>query len=315
MKFTRLNKDKMLYDINCHYRRCSDNFSEGWDEAYSHRLSEENQHDQMLRERQSKSEVLPFIRNNIPNNKDIKILELACGVANYSMELIENGYDVWLSDYSQILVDKILKPNLSRSGRDPEKAFAADMTDLSNLKAEYDVVVLVGAVYEHRDAAIPEKTYKEIQKVLKPGGLFLHVLNKYKNGIYSLLDYLPVRVFKNLFFLPLGLKELLRQRLSYISTLRRVLSKPPMALPSLKATVFWFYGEEDIKRMLTNSGFQIEKIEFMDTDIGIGCLFPFAFNGNKSELNKIGKAIKSVCNGNYRLLSGKIGFVCRKITT
>lgn len=124
-----------------------------------------------------------------------RVLDLGGATGVYSFPLAEKGYDVYLADLSETLVQK---------ARAKDKAGllkGCDVVNATNLgryqDAFFDVVLALGPFYHLTDAAERSRAVKEIARVLKPGGLVLAAFIPYLAGSVAIVDryvYNPAQV-------------------------------------------------------------------------------------------------------------------------
>lgn len=218
------------------------------------------------------SEYLSFVdnifettgRSSVPDRKKIRVLELGCGSGPLGSHLLDLGYSVDFSDYSEILVKRLT----SEFGY---TAFAADCSNLSMVDNEtYDVVLLAGVVYESDDYSFPSRIYAEVNRVLKPHGVFIHFLNTYKSVLCG-IRFSPIILF---------LEKLKRVNSSITrpivmlkknSLIRRCFGKAPIQ----KSVHNWQYHPDDIVEMLSANNFEMEKIKPLGIEAGMFQFVPF----------------------------------------
>ena len=192
-------------------------------------------------------EYINFIKRSLEITKiaeqkpreNLSILELGCGSGPLGAKMIDWGYSVEFSDYSDVLIERLRKEF-------GYKAFTADCRDLSFAKDNsYDVVLLAGTVYNFENYYSAEKVYSEINRILKSRGVFIHFLNQYLSSIDKIYSS---RLAQNIKwnFNPLNL-------IKKTNFLRRVLGKPP----AKKSHHFWRYPPEEIQGMLCSNNFEM----------------------------------------------------------
>ncbi len=118
-------------------------------------------------------DVTLFINNSTKNlRKNVKILDIGCGSGRHSIHLFNNGF----KDLSAIDLSLQGINNLKKNC--PEiKTSVADATNLPFGDNSYDIVVMVGIVYEIPEIRLHDRLFSEIMRVLKPGGKLLFVNN------------------------------------------------------------------------------------------------------------------------------------------
>ena len=231
--------------------------SDDWDKRYREaNLAEEQKNARM------DIEYLNFMEHAFKETgvadrqKDgVSIIELGCGSGPLGAHLLDLGYNVDFSDYSEVVVDRLSKEF-------GYKAFTADCTNLSNIEDEsYDVIILAGTVYNFEDYNMPNKIYTEFYRVLKPGGVFVHFLGEVKtpvtflrSKVYNLRWVLnPVVVVKSNNFV------------------RKIFKKEPLK----KYILFWLYHSTEIKKMVKNCNFSLIEMKHFQIEAGLCRLLPF----------------------------------------
>ena len=128
---------------------------------------------------------LDIILNNIKSlgkePHETKILDLGCGVGNYTMELFNRGYDMTAADYSQNMLD-VLKNKIVAINSDDNRTINTFTIDLKNLPDSkeyygYDVVI-VNQVIHHlndfdQDFCHLKNVFRFINEILVHDGLFI----------------------------------------------------------------------------------------------------------------------------------------------
>ena len=98
----------------------------------------------------------------------LEILDDGAGAGFFSILLARLGHQVTSIDYSQGMVEKI-KENLADRGL-PSNALQMDAQALDFADASFDAVVQRNVMWNLDD---PARAYREIARVLKPGGVFI----------------------------------------------------------------------------------------------------------------------------------------------
>jgi ubiquinone/menaquinone biosynthesis C-methylase UbiE len=120
---------------------------------------------------------LEIIREYLPKNKDIKILDAGGGIGRISIPLSKMGYKVILLDISRTAL------NFARKKAEEEEVFdkiefvEGDVCDLKFDSNYFDFVIALRDVINY--SPNPKKAAKELIRVLKPEGyLIVSVSNK-----------------------------------------------------------------------------------------------------------------------------------------
>lgn len=120
--------------------------------------------------------------NNFILKKNGKILDVGCGPGNYCQTLAKMGFNVYGVDFSKEMI-KIAK------SRDNENQINYKQSNIYNLPFQnnyFDMLICIGVFQTVQDY---KRAFKEIYRVIKPGGNFyLNTLNK--NAIKYLLKNL-----------------------------------------------------------------------------------------------------------------------------
>ncbi len=102
-----------------------------------------------------------------------KILDLACGDGRLSIPLAEAGYNVVGVDYSEYQINKA-RERATHSKADHSVEFVQGDMRFLNLKEKFDAVIIMFSsfgYFEDEDDHI--KTLVQVEKALKPGGIFI----------------------------------------------------------------------------------------------------------------------------------------------
>ena len=127
-----------------------------------------------------------------------KILDLGGATGVYAFPLAEKGYQVYLADLSERLID-IAREKKAQSGTD--NLIACDVVnaiDLSIYDNEmFDVVLLFGPLYHLLDDTERAKCIEEVHRVLKKHGMVFASFIPYLSGSIAIVDryfYAPNQV-------------------------------------------------------------------------------------------------------------------------
>lgn len=132
-----------------------------------------------------------FIKQYIPENKEIEIVDIGCGTARHIAELYANGYkNVYGFDFSQILIRQALNSHPELENR----VFTKDVRNLKLTKKADVILCLYDVIGSFPTPSENLKIIKTAKRNLKKGGLFIcSVMNmelteslcKYKFDIYK----------------------------------------------------------------------------------------------------------------------------------
>lgn len=99
------------------------------------------------------------------------VLDLGGGAGAYSFPLAAEGYEVYLADLSEDLIEKAKKFGKTQDAC-PVAYDVRNATDLGAYRDEqFDVVIVLGPLYHLLEEAERKQCVSEIRRVLKPGGL------------------------------------------------------------------------------------------------------------------------------------------------
>lgn len=121
---------------------------------------------------------IPFILDEMPDEKTLRVLDVACGSGRHSVALASRGSDVTGFDSSEIMIAEANK--LASMQNVTASFFATDMMEFSEvIEGEYDLVLCLG----NSLALLPTfeditSVMNEVHTILKPNGRFIfQVLN------------------------------------------------------------------------------------------------------------------------------------------
>lgn len=107
-----------------------------------------------------------IIKNEI---KGKNILDAGCGTGHLTLELLQEGFNVVATDYSEELVD-FAKDMLNQAGFSSD-IFQLDLCDNETLKKEYFDTIICLDVIEHIDKDV--LALQNLTSALKPGGILI----------------------------------------------------------------------------------------------------------------------------------------------
>lgn len=110
------------------------------------------------------------VLENVP--KGGRILEMACGIGSVASCLSTLGYEVEAFDISVAAIERA-KQLAQNVGQPPEMFSLADQDSLSEMPdSSFDAVLAIG-LFRYLNRAQQEKAYRNINRILKPGGKFV----------------------------------------------------------------------------------------------------------------------------------------------
>ncbi len=120
------------------------------------------------------------------------ICDIGGGPGRYTIELLKQGYDVTLTDLSELFLD-FAKSQMDQRGLHAKQIIPADARDMSALETNaYDAVLLMGPLYHLPDAQDRQRVLSELKRILKPEGTalvaYLNAWGVVRTGITDFLD-------------------------------------------------------------------------------------------------------------------------------
>ncbi|MCW8916565.1 MAG: class I SAM-dependent methyltransferase [Magnetovibrio sp.] len=269
MKLFLKTEDNHLYIAHMRYKLPQQDYKERWDTTYAARPKEGGTNEFLDRESRA-SDVRTFIKDHIVekfgDRKDIKILDLGCGVGGHAFTLLEEGYDVHMSDFSSTLVNDYLKPKLKAEGHSEDRAFEGDARNMSSLESQYDLIFMVGVVPEFRDTSIPSEIYNEIHTKLNDDGLFIQVLGAYCNAEHQKYQNWVVRTLYNSISTLKDLPNIILQPIKSSNLVRKIFGKQAIEGASGFHLVFsyFLYQPVHIASRIEAAGFAVTDTQDLD---------------------------------------------------
>lgn len=108
---------------------------------------------------------LGIIEKNLPEGRNLRILDVGCGPGFFPVILGREGHDVTAVDYTEAMLDQA-RSNCAKYGVHAE-FFRMDAQNLDFPDGEFDVVISRNLVW---DLESPRRAYSEWMRVLRPGG-------------------------------------------------------------------------------------------------------------------------------------------------
>ena len=120
--------------------------------------------------------------------KKAKILDLGGAAGVYSFPLAEMGYEVYLADLSEDLINQAKEQNENRIN----KIKSCDVVNAIDLgiyeDSEFDVVLLFGPLYHLLEKSERKKCLNEVNRVLKDNGMIFASFIPYLSGSIAIID-------------------------------------------------------------------------------------------------------------------------------
>jgi|GEM_PF-1069271 len=168
-------------------------------------------------------EVTGFIDRHVDSlPRDARILDVGCGGGRHLVHLADKGFTNLVGlDLSIHGIRNLRRhrPNLD--------ALVGDATCLPYRDASFDLVVMVGIVYEIPDSSLHERVFAEIRRILRPGGKFIFINNS------------PYHLGERIYSLTQTLEQAARPRQTKFFV--------------------WRYTREDVKLLAQHTGLRIEE--------------------------------------------------------
>lgn len=121
--------------------------------------------------------------------KSATILDLGCGAGVYSFDLANNGYNVYLADLSEKLINEAIERKKKENTNNIVSIDVVNAIDLSIYDDNmFDVVLLFGPLYHLLEEDERNKCICEVNRVLKTDGLVFASFIPYLSGSIAILD-------------------------------------------------------------------------------------------------------------------------------
>lgn len=120
--------------------------------------------------------------------KKAKILDLGGGAGVYSFLLAELGYEVYLADLSENLIEQANEQNKTKE----KKIISCDVVNALDLSIyeneQFDVVLLFGPLYHLLEKEERKQCLNEVNRVLKSNGMIFASFIPYLSGSIAIMD-------------------------------------------------------------------------------------------------------------------------------
>jgi ubiquinone/menaquinone biosynthesis C-methylase UbiE len=126
---------------------------------------------------------LNFFKSIFKGNNIKRVLDLACGSGNYSLEFARWGLDVTGVDFEATMID-LAKKKAANAEIENVNFLVGDMRELADLQHPFDAIVCIGNSLVHllTDNDL-NKALNEMNRLLKPNGLLLLQILNYEHII------------------------------------------------------------------------------------------------------------------------------------
>lgn len=131
--------------------------------------------------------TMKILEEYLPSNGTI--LDLGGGAGAYSFPLAKKGYNVYLSDLSEDLINQAI---VQKQEENVDNLLSCDVVNAIDLNIyddnQFDVVLLFGPLYHLLEESEREKCLSEVNRVLKPGGKIFASFIPYLSGSIAIVD-------------------------------------------------------------------------------------------------------------------------------
>ena len=148
-----------------------------------------NEKDRLITDNSGKLEyemTMRILRNYLPQNA--KILDLGGAAGIYSFPLAEFGYEIYLADLSEDLINQAKEQNENKINK-IKSCDVVNAVDLSIYEDhQFDVVLLFGPLYHLLEENERKQCLKEVNRVLKNDGMVFASFIPYLSGSIAIID-------------------------------------------------------------------------------------------------------------------------------
>lgn len=144
----------LLHEIEQYWTRRAGSYSE----VVQYEMTHENEANWMR-----------VIEENLPQNRDVKILDIGTGPGFFAIGLAKRGYDVTAVDYTQAMLDEAVRN--AGPYRDRIRFLRMDAHKLDFADNTFDAIVTRNLTW---NLERPQDAYNDWCRVLKPGGILLN---------------------------------------------------------------------------------------------------------------------------------------------
>ena len=117
------------------------------------------------------------------------ILDLGGGAGAYAFPLAQKGYQVTLADISEDLIGQAREKKDAEGTKNIVSCDVVNATDLGIYKdGQFDAVLLLGPLYHLTEEEERQSCIREVNRVLKPGGIVVAAFITYLSGSIGVFD-------------------------------------------------------------------------------------------------------------------------------
>ena len=154
-------------------------------------------YDKVFGEESNYKNQAQFLDKILKKHNVTRILDLACGTGGHCLELSKLGYEVVGIDISQSMIEKASKKHSKEGVR--TTFLKVDMTKThsallkANIKLDFDAIICMDYSFAHltNDKMVSE-TLEQVQKILRPEGVFIFCLRNAKKIREDLINQLRI---------------------------------------------------------------------------------------------------------------------------
>jgi SAM-dependent methyltransferase len=193
---------------------------------------------------------LDFLVNELKLDKTMQILDLACGHGRHANRLAEFGYNVTGVDITKGFIEIAKKDAKSRGVN--VKYIRQDMRKIT-FREEFDRIIILFTAFGYFKDKENYKVLENVEKALKPKGLFCFDIPDRDGFVKEFLPYVVVE--KN--------KDLMIDRNTFDRATKRIYDKRIIIRNGKRKDAPFFirlYNSDEIRKLLNKAGFGIYKI-------------------------------------------------------
>ena len=204
-------------------------------------MKEENKREMKLWEEERKKHdlkypdeyVVRFLHKNFKTGEGKSILDFGCGSGRNTIVMADMGFEVYALDYNDICL-LLTKEKMEKMGYESVAYLKNMRTDIPIATEQLDCVVAWGALF-YCNSVDRNMLFQELHRILKPEGLLFADFRAKEDSMFGK----GKEIEKNLFILD-------REQ------------------GDLAGINYWFCGEEEIRDLYAENGFEIVNLEKKD---------------------------------------------------